>query len=219
MFFPRVCLLLLVCLIVFSCGGSKDKEPKGVVDAKKYTSFRGNYRDFNDLADKHLASAQAKGIDPMGARADTLKNLDALILMPNELDLYRMDKLTHSLPYLVPDAAELLVKIGFNFKDSLRSKDMPRYKLVITSVTRTVDDVKKLSKGNVNASSNSAHTYGTTFDISWKRFQKIGPSDDEDVSSDKLKLILAQVLHDLRERGYCYVVHERKQACFHITVR
>lgn len=130
-----------------------------------------------------------------------------------------MDNLTHSVPFLIDDAAGLLVQIGMNFRDSLRRKELPPYKLVITSVTRTREDVNNLSKRNINASENSVHCYGTTFDISWKRFQKIGPAGEDDVSSDRLKYILGQVIHDLRQRGRCYVVHEKKQACFHVTVR
>ena len=33
------------------------------------------------------------------------------------------------------------------------------------------------------------------------------------------KYSLMASLRDLREQGMCYVKHERKQSCFHITVR
>lgn len=210
----------MLVLSLFACKekveGSKPEEDSV---QKVYTRFRGDYKTFNDMPDKHLAAATAKGITPMANRADTAKHVKDMVRLPMELNLYRIDKLTHSVPYLVPDASALLIQICANFRDSLRSKKLPYYKPIITSITRTQDDVSGLTKRNRNASDNSAHTYGTTFDISWKRFQKIGVSGANDVSVDKLKLVLAQVLHDLRERDKCYIVHERKQACFHITVR
>ena len=81
---------------------------------------------------------------------------------------------------------------------------------------RTDEDVKNLSKRNINASQRSVHCYGTTVDISYKRFVK---HDDEgkDANQVHLKAVLAEVLRDLKKEGRCYVKHEIKQACFHIT--
>lgn len=214
LFFFSVLFLLLV-----SCKDEKVESVSNDVEHKTYTRFRGAYKSFNDLAELHIAAAQRKGISPMAERVDTIKHLDNMVQLPMELDLYKIDKLKHSVPYLVHDASKLLMQISSNFRDSLVSKKLPVYKLVITSVTRTLDDVSSLTKRNINASDNSAHCYGTTFDISWKRFEKRGPKGANDVSTDRLKLILAEVLHDLRQRDMCYVVHEKKQACFHITVR
>lgn len=92
----------------------------------------------------------------------------------------------------------------------------------MTSVLRTKDDVKRLRRRNINASKNSAHFYGTTFDISWKRFQKVEDEDGrplQDVSPDTLKLVLSEVLRDLKAADKCYVKYELKQGCFHITSR
>ncbi len=96
---------------------------------------------------------------------------------------------------------------------------MPLYKLIVTSVTRTNDDVKGLSQRNRNASENSVHRYATTFDIAWTRFDKVDHTDERTRDDGQLKAVLGQVLHDLRQRDRCYIKHERKQSCFHITVR
>ena len=127
---------------------------------------------------------------------------------------YEVDELTHSLPYLVPRAAELLEDIGRNFRDSLDSKDLPSRKIIVTSVLRTAGTVKELRKSNINASANSAHVYGTTFDIAYARYA--GAKEGE---RDKLKTVLAEVLRDLRQEKRCYVRYEYKQGCFHVTVR
>lgn len=213
---------ILICLSIsfsiVSCKGGKEEGSETGEKSRKYSRFV-SYNSFNDKPDLHMEAASRKGVGPLQSRNDTLKYRDKLTKLPQELDTYKLDKLTHSVPFVVDDAAKLLTQIAFNFRDSLRSKKLPPYKLVVTSITRSQDDVKNLSKRNINAIENSVHCYGTTFDISWKRFQKIGPAGDDDVSSDRLKYILGEVLHDLRQRDKCYVVHEKKQACFHVTVR
>lgn len=217
----RTLFFMSAFLFLFgACKGDKEEsQSENNTEPKTFTRFRGDYKSFNDLHDLHLEAAQRKGIIPMETRNDTIKNQGKMVRLPMELDLYKMHNLTHSIPYLVDDASKLLLQISSNFRDSLINKKLPVYKLVVTSVTRTLDDVSSLTKRNSNASHNSAHCYGTTFDVSWKRFEKRGPKGANDVSTDKLKLILGQVLHDLRQRDFCYVVHERRQACFHITVR
>ena len=80
----------------------------------------------------------------------------------------------------------------------------------------TDEDALDLFGRNINAIDNSPHRYGTTFDISWKRFYPIDADSVNQVLPDRLKLVLAQVLFDLKNQQRCYVKHERKQACFHI---
>lgn len=41
----------------------------------------------------------------------------------------------------------------------------------------------------------------------------------QDVSADTLKLVLSEVLRDLRKADKCYIKYELKQGCFHITTR
>ncbi|MBQ5663636.1 MAG: hypothetical protein IIV19_04300 [Bacteroidaceae bacterium] len=174
-------------------------------------------REFNDLNDEHLAAAKKIGVAAHEVENimedDILDKLEPL----NDEEAYVVDELTHSAPYLVPQAAELLSEIGRSFQDSLVAHHLPPHKVIVTSVLRTGKDVKKLGRRNVNASKNSAHCYATTFDISYKRFHAL--SDDEEVAQIKLKLVLGEVLRDLKKQGRCYVKHEVKQACFHITAR
>jgi hypothetical protein len=214
-------ILSLGILSLISCiSKGKSKKDNNLDEPKKYTRFNGNYSStFSDLPDLHIEAAEANGIGPLETRADTTLYEDKLVRIPPELDIYHVDKLTHSIPFLVPKAATLLSDIGLNFRDSLISKKKPLYKFIITSLTRTDDDVKGLTRRNRNASDNSAHRYGTTIDIAWTRFDKVNPTDERTLDDGKLKAILGQVLHDLRERNRCYIKYERKQACFHITVR
>lgn len=220
------CILFALMILSFaSCKKDETKEndideliPHSLSERKQ--RFSGNYnRDFNDLQDLHLEAAIANGITPLTSRDDTLRFKDELIRIPDALELYSTYDLTNSIPFLVPSATQLLVNIAQSFRDSLYSKDIPLHRLYVTSVLRTDDDMSTLRTRNRNASENSTHRYGTTFDISWKRFEQIDPDSANAVSPDRLKLVLAQVLFDLKNKELCYVKHERKQACFHITVR
>lgn len=213
-------ILLMGILSIISCGSKENGKNNEVGGIKKHTKFNGNYnKTFGDLQDLHIAAAMENGVGPLVSRADTALYEDELIRLPNELAIYKIDRLKHSMPFLVPKAATLLSDICLNFRDSLISKKMAIYKPIVTSITRTDDDVTGLSKRNRNASENSAHRYGTTFDIAWTRFDKVDPSDPRVLDDGRLKAVLGQVLHDLRERDRCYIKHERKQSCFHITVR
>ena len=178
-------------------------------------------RTFGDLNQKQLNVAQAIGISPIASREEAEDMADRLTFIESN-ERYAVDSLTHSIPYLIPGAAALLDTIGQNFLDSLTSKGLNPNRIIVTSVLRTEKDVKRLRRRNTNASSNSTHAYGTTFDISWKRFQKVEDEDGrpmQDVGADTLKLVLAEVLRDLRRADRCYVKYEIKQACFHITTR
>ena len=180
-------------------------------------------KEFNDMNDTHLAAAQQIGIKPLASRAGIPKASRKLYLVCSNMGFvgpepYVVDRLTHSTPYLVKEAADLLYEIGVNFQDSLRNKHLASYSVVVTSVLRTDADVKNLSKRNVNASQRSVHCYGTTFDISYKRFVKLD-KEAPDARDVDLIAVLGEVLRDLKINGRCYVKHEVKQACFHITAR
>lgn len=220
----RISLFAFLIVVSIGCKKGKssfeDDQSTSLESKKRKAKFSGNYnREFNDLNELHIVAAIKNGINPLATRDDTVHQIKDLVRLPDELELYTSYNITHSIPYLVPSAAKLFVDITQAFRDSLYSKELPLYKLYLTSITRTDDDIVRLTKRNINASNNSAHRYGTTFDISWKRFDKVDEDNREELPPDQLKLILAQVLFDLRENERCYIKHERQQACFHITVR
>ena len=203
---------LLACLLI--CSACKEKRGE-----LKKIWYNGSYnRDFNDLNPVHLAEAQKIGIEPVPSR-EAAEHASRQMEEIQTNKYYEVEELTHSIPYLVPEAATLLEDIGRNFQDSLRNLNASIYKVKVTSVTRTVDDVKNLKKRNSNSSANSAHQYGTTFDVSWARYTKVDEEDTLNIDKDQLKMVLAMVLRDLKKADRCYVKHERKQGCFHITAR
>ena len=193
----------------------KMNEPRNI---KGVISYK---RSFGDLNDTHMAAAKKIGIKPLKDR-EAAEKLGGKVMEIKNGDFYQVDSLTHSIPFLVPKARALLDSIGANFLDSLENKGLNPNQVIVTSVLRTQDDVKKLRRVNGNASANSVHMFGTTFDISYKRFFKVEDPDGrpmQDVRADTLKLVLSEVLRDLKKKDMCYVKYELKQGCFHITAR
>lgn len=178
-------------------------------------------REFNDLNETQMAVAQAIGVPPVADR-EAAEHLKGKLVEIKSGDLYQVDSLTHSIPYLIPQAAALLERIGADFLDSLSAKGLNPNKIVVTSVLRTEADVSRLRKGNINASEQSTHRFGTTFDLSYWRYEKVPDLRGrpyEDVPPEQLRAVLGQVLKAIHDEGACYIKYERKQNCFHITVR
>lgn len=178
---------------------------------------------FNDKNRAHLKSAARFGIKRTLKNRKEANDVKEDLVHIRDNRHYSIAKLTHSIPYLTDGAAELLDMIGKNFLDSLESKGLNPNRIIVTSVLRTQENIKKLQKsGNPNAVSNSAHCYATTFDITYARFDKIKYRKFrryESVERETLKRVLGEVLRDLRKQNKCYVKYEVKQRCFHITTR
>ena len=188
--------LIPLCFLLLALGSCGEKSMK-MNDPHNIKGVISYNREFNDLNDTQLKEIA-------------------------DCENYVIDSLTHSIPFLIPGAAKLLDTIGSNFNDSLEAKGLNPNRIIVTSVLRTQHDVKRLRRTNGNASENSTHMHGTTFDISWKRFlktDKVNGHPTEAVSADTLKMVLSEVLRDLKKSGECYVKHERNQGCFHITTR
>lgn len=212
---------IIACTSIFLLGACKKDNSMIMNTPHNIHGVISYKRSFPDLNDTHLKAAQTLGIRPISSREEAEKNIGRLEKI-GTCEVYHLDSLTHSIPYLVPQANALLQHIGQNFLDSLTAKGLNPNKIIVTSVLRTQNDVKRLRRVNGNASANSTHCYGTTFDVSWKRFKKIEELDGrpyQDVSPDTLKLVLSEVLRDLRQAEQCYVKYELKQGCFHITAR
>ena len=212
--------LAMAFCVIATFGSCKEKdmsmkmnEPRNI---KGVISYK---RSFGDLNDTHMAAAKKIGIKPLKDR-EAAERLGGKVMEIKDGDFYQVDSLTHSIPFLVPRASALLDSIGANFLDSLANKGLNPNQVIVTSVLRTQDDVKKLRRVNGNASANSVHMFGTTFDISYKRFFKVEDPDGrpmQDVRADTLKLVLSEVLRDLKKKDMCYIKYELKQGSFHIT--
>ena len=202
----------------------KAEEPTAKAAKRKYNKIRSvaSYAAaFPDTNAVQLVAAQKWGVSPVKNREDAESRKRELVYVGAN-PYFHVDPLYSSIPYLVPRAAILLQDIGQAFFDSLYVKGVPFHKLIVTSVLRSEDDVAKLRRRNGNATENSCHLYGTTFDICYNRYKTVedpnGPARRM-VRNDTLKWVLSEVLRDMRERQRCYIKYEVKQGCFHMTVR
>lgn len=173
--------------------------------------------EFNDSNHVHLEAARRMGFEPIRNSHDILNLRRPVVRVESCADFW-LEPPTHSFAYLVPEAAELLHEIGRRFNAALAERGGGSYRIKVTSLLRTPATVRRLSRVNRNATSESTHSYGTTFDISYSKFVCDDEGDTHRTFED-LKNLLGEILHDLRAEGRCYVKYEVKQSCFHITAR
>lgn len=98
---------------------------------------------FNDINSKQLVSARKVGVEPVENREQASHGR---LRRVESCRLYEVEPLTHSIPYLVPEAKRLLRDIGKGFRDSLAKYELKGFCPVVTSLTRTKDDVRPSSK-------------------------------------------------------------------------
>ncbi len=179
------------------------------------------YRDFNAV---HLKHAKKGGVAPFKTNNDFENKIGVLVkedklVEINDNKYYRICNLTHSHSYLTPVAEQFLEDLGKRFQEKLDENDLPEYYFQISSLLRTKENQKNLSRGNGNATTNSSHMYGTTFDIPYFTLVKQTLLWNEaEVTDGRASKLLSEAIGELRKEGRCVVVTERKQACFHITV-
>lgn len=196
-------------------------DAEGKVVKSRINSVPGFSRTFPDNNDVQLYAANRHGVKPVEDRKDAERRKKELVYV-GASPYYHVDPLRSSVPYLVPRAAVLLNDIGRAYYDSLQIKGIPLHQIIVTSVLRSREDVRKLRGHNGNATENSCHLYGTTFDICYNRYKTVADLNGRKlraVRNDTLKWVLSEVLRDMREKERCYIKYEVKQGCFHITVR
>ena len=121
---------------------------------------------------------------------------------------YRVQRLTYSKPYLVPRAKTVLNQLAHAFYARTGSS------FTVTSLTRTTGSQNRLRRVNGNAISGvSSHNYGSSFDISYVRF------NGRKSSNKRLERALHAVLADFQAKGRLLYIKEYSVSCFHITAR
>ena len=131
---------------------------------------------------------------------------------------YIIEKMSHSYPYLTRDSKRLLNQISRRFRKKTKGDGLMGSRFIITSMTRTSENVKGLGRNNINSSENSPHLNGNAFDISYAKFSFIKLNVTE---CDKwyMKEALAEVIWQLRNEKQCWATYERNQGCFHVVSR
>ena len=176
----------------------------------------------NDKNDIHLIHAIKNGLKkPFATKDEFYKRKDemvrkSILVEVNDNCFYQLKSLSHSEPYLIPEAIDLLNEIGYRFQNRLLEKKYKNYRFRITSLLRTEEGQNSLSHRNGNAAGHSSHLYGTTVDISYKNFYNIATDSIE--SSYEAVQTLTNILVEMRKECKLLAVRERHQCCFHISV-
>jgi hypothetical protein len=193
-----------------------------------------------DVSAVQIVPARELGIQP-GTPLEQLISDGQVVQLPEETSLWVLRDLNYSKPYLVPSAEAMLEEIGNRFQAKLDSMGLPHFRMEVTSALRTADSQAQLRRRNRNAApTESAHEFGTTFDIAYRKFSP--PMDDGTgreplpldargrVVSDsmwtlvarqrgvELQALLGRVLQEMRLEGKLYTRMERSQPVYHTTV-
>lgn len=194
---------------------------------------------------EHLARAGRLGVRPADAAArQALVAEGRLVPLEEESDHWMLRRLDHSVPFLTPDARAMLVLVATRFHAALDERNLPPFRLEITSALRTAEQQADLRRTNPNAAGGqSTHEYATTVDIAYSGFAAprpdvigIDPAGAEAAApqlrriadalleriaarrSRELQAILGYVLRELQSEGVLLVTLERQQPVYHLTV-
>jgi hypothetical protein len=173
----------------------------------------------NNIVPEYLEQARKSGIIPCKDDAAVMENVrKGSLVKVKEGKGYTIEELTHSYPYITPAARELLEEAGRRFREKVSGTRLRGSDFTLTSVTRTTESLKQLQGVNGNASLNSPHLFGNTFDISYRRFETrrifLTPCDEK-----FLMEALAEVIFELKQEKKCWATYERQQTCYHVVVR
>jgi hypothetical protein len=216
----RIILIVAVLLSITFVPKSHRKAIKlyfsdGCVD--RYQQIYSNK--LNDRIVDYIDQSRTSGIEPCDNQNDI-----TTLFVTGELSKIRAGRrylfgdMESSYPYLTRDSKKLLNEISRRFRKNLREDNLWRTKFIITSMTRTTENVKNLSASNINVSENSPHMYGNAFDISYSSF-KIGKLHITECDKWYLKEALAEVISELRDEKRCWATYERSQGCYHVVCR
>ena len=172
-----------------------------------------------DRIPDYSAQARLSGITACSDEKDlALKLISGQLVKVRGGRKYRIENMKHSYPYLTRDSRRLLNEIGRRFMNKINREGFKGSKFIITSMTRTSENIRGLGKTNINASENSPHLNGNAFDISYARFS-IRKYHVTECDKWYLKEALAEVIHELRKEKKCWATYEKQQGCFHVVSR
>ena len=213
--------LLIICLSVFVYAFWTEPELIKKVFKKEEVlvplEISGTYSSkLNDKMSSYIDYVEKNGVPPCRSENELKKNPRLKPIKAGKN--YSIDHLTHSHAYLSSKGKSLLDKIDADFGAKIKGTDLKGSQFIITSLTRTKQNVRELKKINVNASDRSAHMYGGCFDITYSRFKnKRKKLDANDIY--RLKETIAEIIYQLMQERKCWATKEKREPCFHVVSR
>ena len=125
---------------------------------------------------------------------------------------YHLSGLSHSEPFLLPAAQEVLEDMGNRFADAMEGTADEGASIRITSLTRTQSQQDRLRRRNANAfKGKSSHSYGASFDVAFI------DRPNESVTCPGPTWAMQTILKDMQNEGKILIIPEGN--CMHITPR
>jgi len=196
------------------------------------------------LLKDHIKIAKKIGIPPITTIKEInfyQKNNLLSFLDLTKKDNYFFYNVSKQYRYLTPVTLKGLQKVCFEIQKTFQNftnLKTTSLKIAISSALRPIKYQRNLRKKNKNASIISSHSYGTSFDIFYDDFYLSLPKPNKNeknktiskirqkfgfILGDSLRRQFKTVLHKslvkLQQKGLLYAIHEKKQRCYHITIR
>ncbi len=125
---------------------------------------------------------------------------------------YHLHGLSHSEPYLLPAAKDVLIDMSNRFADAMEGTADEGASIRITSLTRTEAQQNRLRRRNANAfKGKSSHSYGASFDVAFI------DRPDNSVTCGGPTWAMQTILQDMQKEGKILIIPEG--ICMHITPR
>ncbi len=193
------------------------------------------------LFPRHMRVAREQGIGPVAdtGMVETLVKEDKLELIDGDNLPYYFYGVKKEHRYLTPGAARGLAVVAAAFNRVCREHGIKgQLKFAVSSAIRPASYQQELRGRNMNAVSESTHSYGVSIDLFFDDYYVVLPEVEGNGVLSRIvsqlrarmgymmgdavrrqgKTLLAMTVHRLQEQGVIYVTLERKQRCFHVTV-
>ena len=124
---------------------------------------------------------------------------------------YRIDRLKYSKALLLPEVRDILEEMGHDYADALEGTDSEGTVFRVTSMTRTDDQQKRLTRRNRSATrGKSTHSYGASFDIAFM------DRANSKANCNRPTREIQKLLLKYQNEGRILIIPER--GCMHITL-
>jgi len=195
------------------------------------------------LLPAHLRAVRSGDIQPLSQDSDINDFIKKGLLVPLDPgadDFYFFYNVPQKYRYATITTKKGLDMVVNRFQEKLRQKaPVPPVKIAVSSVLRPGAYQKNLKGSNKNASDESTHSYGRSFDIFYDDFYVILPVYDKipwlaepifeqfrkkcgfmlgDSLRRQFRAVLSDTLIELQNEGILYAIFEKRQSCYHITI-
>jgi hypothetical protein len=146
-----------------------------------------------------------------------LENLPFLFNIKSS-NLITVGFMEYSFPALQAETKETLDDLAKRFRKKIEKENIPKVKLILTSMTRSRNSQRKLLKKYPESPLEAPHLYGYTFNVSFKNYQKVNTFRSS-INGQIYKKLLEDTLIELRKDKKIWVTGAKDSSFFMITLR